>query len=73
MQAQIFNLLRDLQDQFGLTCLFISHNLAVVRHMASRIGVMYLGRLLESAPAEALFARPRHPLYAHAARRRAGP
>jgi peptide/nickel transport system ATP-binding protein len=61
VQAQILNLLRDLQDQFGLTCLFISHNLAVVRHMASRIGVMYLGRLVESAPSDALFARPRHP------------
>jgi peptide/nickel transport system ATP-binding protein len=61
VQAQILNLLRDLQDRFGLTCLFISHNLAVVRHMASRIGVMYLGRLVECAPASELFARPRHP------------
>jgi peptide/nickel transport system ATP-binding protein len=61
VQAQILNLLRDLQDRFGLTCLFISHNLAVVRHMASRIGVMYLGRLVECAPSADLFVRPRHP------------
>ncbi len=61
VQAQILNLLRDLQDQFGLTYLLISHNLAVVRHMATRIGVMYLGRLVEVAPASELFQRPRHP------------
>jgi peptide/nickel transport system ATP-binding protein len=61
VQAQILNLMRDLQDQFGLTYLFISHNLAVVRHMASRIGVMYLGRIVEIAPARELFERPRMP------------
>ena len=61
VQAQILNLMRDLQDRLGLTYLFISHNLAVVRHMASRIGVMYLGRLVEIGPARALFANPRHP------------
>src|SRR5262249_20666334 len=61
VQAQILNLMRDLQDRFGLTYLFISHNLAVVRHMASRIGVMYLGRLVEIAPARDLFRSPRHP------------
>jgi len=61
VQAQILNLLRDLQDQLGLTYLFISHNLAVVRHMASRIGVMYLGRLVEVATPAELFAAPRHP------------
>jgi peptide/nickel transport system ATP-binding protein len=61
VQAQILNLMRDLQDELGLTYLFISHNLAVVRHMASRIGVLYLGRLVETAPAADLFARPRHP------------
>ncbi len=61
MQAQILNLMRDLQDAFGLTYLFISHNLAVVRHMATRIGVMYLGRLVEVAPARDLFRAPRHP------------
>ncbi len=61
VQAQILNLMRDLQDQFQLSYLFISHNLAVVRHMAARIGVMYLGRIVELAPAEELFERPRHP------------
>lgn len=61
VQAQILNLMRDLQDQLGLTYLFITHNLAVVRHMAHRIGVMYLGRLVELAPRTSLFAAPRHP------------
>ena len=61
VQAQILNLMRDLQDRLGLTYLFISHNLAVVRHMARRIGVMYLGRLVEIAPTGELFAAPRHP------------
>jgi peptide/nickel transport system ATP-binding protein len=61
VQAQILNLMRDLQDKFGLTYLFISHNLAVVRHMARRIGVMYLGRVVEIAEAHALFDTPRMP------------
>jgi peptide/nickel transport system ATP-binding protein len=61
VQAQILNLMRDLQDRFGLTYLFISHNLAVVRHMARRIGVMYLGRLVEIGPTTELFRAPRHP------------
>ena len=61
VQAQILNLMRDLQDEFGLTYLFISHDLAVVRHMARRIGVMYLGRLVEVAEAKQLFSAPRHP------------
>jgi peptide/nickel transport system ATP-binding protein len=61
VQAQILNLMRDLQDRLGLTYLFISHNLAVVRHMATRVGVMYLGRLVEVAAAKDLFAAPRHP------------
>jgi peptide/nickel transport system ATP-binding protein len=64
VQAQTLNLLRDLQDRFGLTTLFISHNLAVVRHMSTRIGVMYLGRIVEIAPTAEMFgtlARPRHP------------
>ena len=56
VQAQILNLMRDLQDKFGLTYLFISHNLAVVRHMATRIGVMYLGRIVEIADGRELFA-----------------
>jgi peptide/nickel transport system ATP-binding protein len=61
VQAQILNLMRDLQDKFGLTYLFISHNLAVVRHMATRIGVMYLGRIVEIADGRELFSRPRMP------------
>jgi len=61
VQAQILNLMRDLQDKFGLTYLFISHNLAVVRHMANRIGVMYLGRIVEIAEGRELFAVPRMP------------
>ncbi len=61
IQAQILNLMRDLQDRLGLTYLLITHNLAVVRFMASRVGVMYLGRLVEIAQTEALFATPRHP------------
>jgi peptide/nickel transport system ATP-binding protein len=61
VQAQILNLMRDLQDRLGLSYLFISHNLAVVRHMATRIGVMYLGRIVEMAPSAELFSAPRHP------------
>ncbi|MFN3483075.1 MAG: ABC transporter ATP-binding protein [Rhabdaerophilum calidifontis] len=61
VQAQILNLMRQLQREFGLTYLFISHNLAVVRHMADRIGVMYLGRIVEISPGRQLFAAPRHP------------
>jgi peptide/nickel transport system ATP-binding protein len=61
VQAQILNLMGDLQDRLGLTYLFISHNLAVVDHVADDIGVMYLGRLCEVAPAKELFRRPRHP------------
>src|SRR4029077_8096330 len=61
VQAQILNLMSDLQAQLGLTYLFISHNLAVVSHVADRIGVMYLGRLVELADAKDLFAHPRHP------------
>jgi len=61
VQAQILNLMRDLQQRLGLTYLFISHNLAVVRHMADRIGVMYLGRLVEVSEGKRLFSAPRHP------------
>jgi peptide/nickel transport system ATP-binding protein len=61
VQAQILNLMCDLQDRLGLSYLFISHNLAVVRHMATRIGVMYLGRIVEMAPAAELLEAPRHP------------
>jgi peptide/nickel transport system ATP-binding protein len=61
VQAQVLNLMRDLQDRLGLTYLLISHNLAVVRHMASRVGVMYLGRIVEIAPSKELFRNPHHP------------
>ncbi|QIM20969.1 dipeptide ABC transporter ATP-binding protein [Phycicoccus sp. HDW14] len=61
IQAQVLNLLLDLQDEFGLTCVFISHDLSVVRHVSDRIAVMYLGRVVEVAPAAELFTRPRHP------------
>ena len=61
VQAQILNLMKDLQQRLGLTYLFISHNLAVVAHVATRVGVMYLGRLVEVADAKTLFERPRHP------------
>lgn len=61
VQAQILNLMRDLQQKFGLTYLFISHNLSVVRHMSDRLGVMYLGRIVEQGPGEDIFRTPRHP------------
>ncbi|MEV8466262.1 oligopeptide/dipeptide ABC transporter ATP-binding protein [Fluviibacterium sp. DFM31] len=61
VQAQVLNLMSDLQEEFGLTYLFISHDLTVVQHMADRIGVLYLGRLVEEADADALFETPRHP------------
>ena len=61
VQAQILNLMKDLQRELGLTYLFISHNLAVVYHMSDTIGVMYLGRLVEVAPSRTLFATPQHP------------
>jgi peptide/nickel transport system ATP-binding protein len=61
VQAQILNLMKELQARLGLTYLFISHNLAVVRQVSDRIGVMYLGKVVELAPAETLFTTPRHP------------
>jgi peptide/nickel transport system ATP-binding protein len=61
VQAQVLNLMRELQDRLGLTYLLISHNLAVVRHMANRVGVMYLGRIVEIARSQDLFRNPRHP------------
>ena len=61
VQAQVLNIMKDLQRQRGLTYLFISHNLAVVRHVSDQVGVMYLGRLVELADKQALFATPRHP------------
>jgi len=61
VQAQVLNIMKDLQRKQGLTYLFISHNLAVVRHVSDQVGVMYLGRLVEVADKAELFARPRHP------------
>ena len=61
VQAQILNLMKDLQSEFGLTYLFISHDLSVVRHMANRIGVLYLGRLAEVSESKTLFREPKHP------------
>ncbi|MGH7092872.1 MAG: oligopeptide/dipeptide ABC transporter ATP-binding protein, partial [Stellaceae bacterium] len=61
VQAQVLNLMRDLQRSFGLTYLFISHNLAVIYQVSDRVGVMYCGRLVEIADSETLFARPLHP------------
>ena len=61
IRSQILNLLKDLQQRLGLAYIFISHDLAVVKHIAARVAVMYLGRIVESAPSERLFAEPRHP------------
>ncbi len=61
VQAQVLNIMKELQQRRGLTYLFISHNLAVVRHVSDQVGVMYLGRLVELADKQALFASPRHP------------
>jgi oligopeptide transport system ATP-binding protein len=61
VQAQIVNLLQDLQEKFGLTYLFISHGLAVVKHVSTHVGVMYLGKLVELAPAQEIYENPLHP------------
>src|SRR5262249_60587617 len=61
IRAQVLNLLRDLQRRLGLAYIFISHDLAAVKHIADRIAGMHLGRIVEIGPNEALFANPRHP------------
>ena len=65
IQAQVVNLLEDLQERLGLTCLFISHDLGMIRHIADRVAVMYLGKIVELASSNALYREPLHP-YARA-------
>ena len=61
IQAQILNLMMDLQDEMGLTYMFVTHNLSVIKHISNNIAVMYLGQCVEHAPTDELFAHPQHP------------
>jgi peptide/nickel transport system ATP-binding protein/oligopeptide transport system ATP-binding protein len=61
IQAQILNLFRELQEEFNLTYLFIAHDLSVIRHISDRVAVMYVGKIVETGPVEAIFSRPQHP------------